>query len=231
MVGFYSCEGTVHCEAKCETVSIDCLNGEWYTFTDREDSQSPECHWDSLKSKGEFGRLCSQRCPHVETTWPSWNWSCDQSTYNNMKCYGRCKWNESLLVEARCNRNGDWIGNPSLEESEEACKEMQCSHHMFNPSNGTLHCGKDESDYTICILDCNFGFVPQSEDMVICKDDQWKTLFGKLVEDLTCERPVAVLVGGKLVIFVSICFYNCHAKSWISKFLFQSDPFTIHTKA
>ena len=79
-------------------------------------------------------------------------------------------------------------------ETENLCPD-------FDIKNGEMYC-----ENRTCVLDCNVGYVPSSEEILMCslklpieKIYHWTTLNGLVLQNLslvTCERPLAVIAGG-----------------------------------
>ena len=84
--------------------------------------------------------------------------------------------------------------------------DTSCPQFEFNGLNGEIHC-KTENETKKCVLDCNIGYVPSSIEVFSCSFGQskWTTLDGNILKDvsnITCERPVAIIAGGKYILLL-----------------------------
>ena len=160
----------------------------------------PDCHPPALV------------CGHPEVRWPEWNWSCPDGTESGAVCTGTCQnadhieqkiqcvgqeWNMTESVDYYC------ISIPPIDE--EPCPTLQ-----IDPmeSHGSLHCTsifENKKVVKTCVLDCHTGYVPSSGEIFLCSQKEpikWTLRDGITriySESITCERPIALLAGGKFL--------------------------------
>ena len=72
-------------------------------------------------------------------------------------------------------------------------EEVRCT-KPANPDHGRILCNNaDIMEGTKCLLECDYGWVSEHEDITVCQAaNRWVVA----VERLRCVRPVAMLIGG-----------------------------------
>ena len=72
-------------------------------------------------------------------------------------------------------------------------EEVKCT-KPAQPPHGKILCNSVSiMEGTKCLLDCDYGYVAEAEDLTVCQSgDRWSVASSRL----RCVRPVALLIGG-----------------------------------
>ena len=145
------------------------------------------------------------QCKSLELQFPNWNFVCSGSQSGLFNCTGTCIFDNKTQLVIEC-QNGEWNLPDNADAIIETCEnsedpetEILCPD--FDIKNGEMYCLN-----RTCVLDCDVGYVPSSEEILICslkapveKIYHWTTLDGLGLQNLSlvsCERPLAVIAGG-----------------------------------
>ena len=145
------------------------------------------------------------QCKSPELQFPNWNFNCSGPQSGLSKCLGICRFDNKTQLHIEC-QNGEWNLPDNADAIIETCEnfedpETETLCPDFDIKNGEMYCVN-----RTCVLDCDVGYVPSSEEILICslkspieKIYHWTTLNGQSLQNLSlvsCERPLAVIAGG-----------------------------------
>ena len=145
------------------------------------------------------------QCESAELQFPNWNFVCSGSQSGLFDCNGTCIFDNQTHLVIEC-QNGEWNLPDDADAIIETCEnfedpEAETLCPDFDIKNGEMYCVN-----RTCVLDCDVGYVPSSEEILICslkapieKIYHWTTLNGLGLQNLSlvsCERPLAVIAGG-----------------------------------
>ena len=185
-------EATITTEQPTTTVTV--------TTTTTETTITPE-----TTTATETTTTFLTQCKSLELQFPNWNFVCSGSQSGLFDCTGTCIFDNKTQLEIKC-QNGEWNLPDNADAIIETCEnsedpetEILCPD--FDIKNGEMYCLN-----RTCVLDCDVGYVPSSEEILICslkapveKIYHWTTLDGLGLQNLSlvsCERPLAVIAGG-----------------------------------
>ena len=145
------------------------------------------------------------QCKSPELQFPNWNFVCSGPQSGLSKCLGICRFDNKTQLHIEC-QNGEWNLPDNADAIIETCEnfedpETETLCPDFDIKNGEMYCVN-----RTCVLDCDVGYVPSSEEILICslkapieKIYHWTTINGLSLQNLSlvsCERPLAVIAGG-----------------------------------
>ncbi len=205
----WSCSSTLQgrvqvCAGKCQgsldprwAYRVECgPDGLWRKSG--EPWATPECGCrDPAEVEPESGLLW--RCPANNESWPI-----------GTTCQGSCQGEEEQVYEIECVHLNIWKDFPrgvgcggggcqarlaatSVENGHLVCSEVKGTTNKLKTTTTTTTTTTlgDKAEVSRsglgCVLVCDFGYVPWPTDHATCEDN---------VELLSCERPVALLLGG-----------------------------------
>ena len=185
-------EATITTEQPTTTVTV--------TTTTTETTITPE-----TTTATETTTTFLTQCKSLELQFPNWTFVCSGSQSGLFNCTGTCIFDNKTQLVIEC-QNGEWNLPDNADAIIETCEnsedpetEILCPD--FDIKNGEMYCVN-----RTCVLDCDVGYVPSSEEILICslkapveKIYHWTTLDGLGLQNLSlvsCERPLAVIAGG-----------------------------------
>ena len=145
------------------------------------------------------------QCKSPELQFPNWNFVCSGPQSGLSKCLGICRFDNKTQLHIEC-QNGEWNLPDNADAIIETCEnfedpETETLCPDFDIKNGEMYCVN-----RTCVLDCDVGYVPSSEEILICSQKapiekiyHWTTINGLSLQNLSlvsCERPLAVIAGG-----------------------------------
>ena len=145
------------------------------------------------------------QCKSPESQFPNWSFVCSGSQSGLFDCTGTCIFDNKTQLFIEC-QNGEWNLPDYADAIIETCEnfedpETETLCPDFDIKNGEMYCVN-----RTCVLDCDVGYVPSSEEILICSQKapiekiyHWTTINGLSLQNLSlvsCERPLAVIAGG-----------------------------------
>ena len=152
--------------------------------------------WDSAPkiTNCDEAKPIQPSCPDPSIKWSNWLWNCSDGFSSNDKCQGSCNFSRIMPIEITCD-HGQWTTEDNLGLCQPPCSlecpsERPCEGYVFDPSVAHAQLNCFNRPEKVCLLNCEYGFVPTHTEIVPCQTVPKKPI------NLTCERPVTVLVGG-----------------------------------
>ena len=152
--------------------------------------------WDSIPkiTNCDAAKPVQPSCPDPSVKWSNWLWNCSHGFGSNDKCQGSCNFSRIIPIEITCI-HGAWVTEDDSIDLGQDCQqpcpsERPCEGYVFDPSVSHAELDCFNRPEKVCLLNCEYGFVPTHTEIVPCQTVR------KTPINLTCERPVSVLVGG-----------------------------------